>query len=322
VALYLVTGGAGFIGSHLVSGLVRRGERVRVLDDFSSSRRGDNLRDLADDIELIDGSVRDEGIVASAMRRVDFVLHQAARTSVPKSVNDPVRTNEVNVGGTLTLLLAARDAKVRRFVFASSSSVYGETQVLPKHEELPTQPISPYGVSKLAAEQYGLAFHRAYELPFVALRYFNVFGPRQDPNSEYAAVIPKFIAALSDGGKPVIYGDGTQSRDFTYVADIVAVNLLACEREAAVGRVINVAGGERHTLLELYAILGELLGNAHEPEFRPARPGEIKHSEADITLARELLGYRPTVGWREGLERTVEWFRTMQSPVAGRLGAG
>ena len=308
---YLVTGGGGFIGGHLVEELVRRGEGVRVLDDFSTGRR-ENLAALADRIELVEGSVTDPATVASAVRGVEFVLHQAALPSVPRSVADPVRTNAVNVTGTLNLLVAARDAKVRRFVFASSSSVYGENAELPKREEMAARPLSPYAVSKLAGENYALAFHRVYGFPAVALRYFNVFGPRQDPTSQYSGVIAKFATALLEGGRPSIDGDGSQSRDFTYVSDVVAANLAACERMEAVGQVMNVARGESRTVLELFAALAELTGHHAEPQFAPARTGDVKHSLAAIERAARLLGYRPAVEWRKGLQRTVEWYTARQ----------
>lgn len=319
VGLFLVTGGAGFIGSHLVAELVGRGERVRVLDDLSTGRRA-NLAEVEGDVEIITGSICDPDAVKKAMRGVDFVLHQAARTSVPKSVADPIATHHVNVNGTLNVLHGALEQRVQRVVLASSSSVYGETAERSKHEGLATRPTSPYGASKLAAESYALAWHRVYGLPIVALRYFNVFGPRQDPTSEYSAVIPKFITALAEGRSPTVFGDGTQSRDFTYVANVIDANLAACTRQEAVGQAINVAGGEGRTLLELLAALGELLDGNVAPVFLPARPGDIKHSQAAIERARELLGFRVRVSWRDGLAKTVDWYLAAGGK-AQRLGA-
>ena len=309
MSLYLVTGGAGFIGSHLAEELLRRGERVRVLDNFSSGKRA-NLS-THDRLEIVEGDIRSQDTVKRAMSGVDYVLHQAALPSVQRSVIDPSATNEVNVSGTLNLLLAARDEKVRRFVFASSSAVYGNSPTLPKHEDMAAKPLSPYAVSKLAGETYCLAFQNVYGLPTVALRYFNVFGPKQDPASEYSAVIPRFITALLKGQPPTIYGDGQQSRDFTYIENVVQANLLACEREEAVGQAMNVACGERYTLLDLHKDLCEIIGAKCSPTFQPARSGDVKHSMAAIEQARDLLNYRPEVGWYEGLRRTVEWYRSL-----------
>ena len=307
MARYLVTGGAGFIGSHLVDALIERGAQVRALDNLSTGRRA-NLEHALTQIEFVEGDVRDGEAVCRAMQNVDYVLHQAALPSVQRSIADPLTTNEVNVGGTLNVLLAARDAKVKRVVMASSSSVYGDTPVLPKQEAMPAQPRSPYAVSKLAAERYCLSFYEVYGLPTVALRYFNVFGPRQDPESQYSAVIPRFIMALLKGEAPTIYGDGTQSRDFTFVANVVQANLLACERDAAIGKVMNVACGARYTLLDLYAALARIVGTEIKPVLESPRPGDVKHSLAAIEVARQALGYEPAVGWLEGLRRTVEWY--------------
>jgi nucleoside-diphosphate-sugar epimerase len=306
LANFLVTGGAGFIGSHIVDELLRRGERVRVLDNFSTGRR-ENLP-ASDHVEGIEGDIRDPAAVKAAMQGVDYVLHQAALPSVPRSVADPLTSSEVNVTGTLNVLIAARDAGVKRVVYASSSSVYGNSPTLPKREDMSTNPFSPYAVSKLAGENYCRAFHQVYGLPTVALRYFNVFGPRQDPTSQYSAVIPKFIASLLHGEPPTIYGDGTQSRDFTYVANVVGANLLACEKEEAIGQVMNVACGERYTLLDLCHELAALTGKTLQPTFAPPRGGDVKHSMGAIERAMRLLGYRPIVDWREGLRRTVEWY--------------
>lgn len=302
----LVTGGAGFIGSHIVQELAQQGGQVRVLDNFATGRR-ENLQ--IPGLEIVEGDIRDLDAVRRAMNGVDYVLHQAALSSVPRSIADPLTTNEVNVCGTLNVLAAARDAHIRRVVYASSSSVYGDNPTLPKHEELPTRPLSPYAVSKLTGENYCCAFFNVYGLPTVSLRYFNVFGPRQDPASQYAAVIPKFVASLLRGEPPTIYGDGTQSRDFTFVANVVQANLLACEREQAIGQVMNVACGERHTLLDLYGHLEALTGVELEPVFAEPRGGDVKHSLAAIDRARQALGYAPVVDWREGLRRTVEWYK-------------
>ena len=311
-ATYLITGGAGFIGSHIVDEVLRRGEQVRVLDNFSTGRR-ENLQEVefgTRKAELIEGDIRDLATVQRAMEGVDYVLHQAALPSVQRSVQDPLTTNEVNVTGTLNVLTAARDQQVKRVVVASSSSVYGDSPTLPKHEAMPTAPRSPYAVSKLAAERYALAFNTVYGLPTVALRYFNVFGPRQDPTSQYSAVIPKFITAMLKGEAPTIYGDGLQSRDFTFVANVVNANLLACEREEAVGQVMNVACGERYTLLDLHAEVQRILQVEIAPVFAEVRKGDVKHSLAAIEAARERLGYQPAFGWTEGLRLTVESFQT------------
>jgi nucleoside-diphosphate-sugar epimerase len=301
---YLVTGGAGFIASHIVDELVRRGERVRVLDNLSTGKRT-NLAAAIDRVEFVEGDIRDLETVRGAMQGVDYVLHQAALPSVPRSVADPMTSHEVNATGTLNVLIAARDAQVKRVVYASSSSVYGNSPTLPKDEEMPTNPLSPYAVSKLAGENYCRAFCLLYKVPTVALRYFNVFGPRQDPTSQYSAVIPKFIRALSRGEPPTIHGDGLQSRDFTYVANVVQANLLACEKDGAVGQVMNVACGEAHTLLDLYRDLGALMSRSVTPIFAEPRVGDVKHSLAAIERAESLLGYQPRVGWRAGLQLTV-----------------
>ena len=302
---YLVTGGAGFIGSHIVDELVRRGETVRVLDNLATGKR-ENLADAWDRIEFIEGSLTDPATVQRAMQGVNYVLHQGALPSVPRSVADPATSHEVNVTGTVNVLIAARDAGVQRLVYAASSSAYGNSPTLPKCEDMPTNPLSPYAVSKLAGEHYCRAFHQVYGLETVCLRYFNVFGPRQDPKSQYAAVIPRFIEMMRRGEPPTIYGDGSQSRDFTYVANVVQANLLAATAPGAAGRVVNVACGQRHTLLDLVAALNRLLGTDLEPAFQPDRAGDVKHSLADIGAAKELLGYEMLVPFEEGLRRTVE----------------
>ncbi len=307
---YLVTGGGGFIGSNLAHALVARGARVRVLDSFVTGRRA-NLGGIEDRVELIEGDLRRFADVEKAMEGVDVVLHQGALGSVPRSIADPLATHEANVTGTLHVLWAARAAGVRRVVYASSSSVYGDTPTLPKVEDMAPAPRSPYAVSKLAGEHYCQAFSGVYGMETIALRYFNVFGPRQDPTSQYAAVIPKFIRAMLRGERPQIFGDGIQSRDFTYVENVTAANLLAAQAPAAAldGSACNVACGERFTLLDLVAALNDILGTRLEPLFRPPRPGDVRHSHASIARAEALLGYRPVVRFAEGLRRTVEWIR-------------
>jgi nucleoside-diphosphate-sugar epimerase len=308
---YLITGGGGFIGSNLVEALLARGDDVRVLDDFSTGRRV-NLedaprwaRDGGGRFEIVEGDIRDLETCRGTARGRDFILHQAAIPSVQRSVQDPATTNAVNVAGTLNVLLAAREAGVRRVVAASSSSLYGESEVLPKVESMPPAPISPYGLQKLAAETYCALFHRLYGVPTVALRYFNVFGPRQDPRSEYSAVIPRFIAAIRGKTAPTIYGDGEQTRDFTYVDNVVQANLAACEAgEAALGGAYNIACGERISLNDLVGLLAGFAGTAVTPVHAAARAGDIKHSLAGIDKARALLGFEPRVAVRDGLRRT------------------
>src|SRR5262245_47491487 len=276
---YLLTGGAGFIGSHITERLVRDGHAVRVLDDFSAGKE-ENLSGFAGRIEILRGDIRDKGVVREAVRDVDIVFHQAAIGSVPRSVADPETTHEVNITGTLNVLLAARDAGVRRVVYASSSSVYGETPELPKHETMQPQPLSPYALSKLAGEHYISVFQQVYDFEAVALRYFNIFGPRQDPDSHYAAVIPKFAAALLGGERPTIYGDGLQSRDFTYIENVVEANLRASQAPGIAGHAFNVACGGRFTLLDLLAKMKEFLGSSIEPIHEAARLGDVRDSQA------------------------------------------
>ena len=306
---YLVTGGAGFIGSHIVERLVREGHHVRVLDNLSSGHLS-NLEQFRDSVEFIEGDIRDAQTVNTATRGADVVFHEAALGSVPRSVADPRTTHEVNITGSLNVLLSARDAGVRRVVYASSSSVYGETPVLPKHEEMIPQPLSPYALSKVAGEHYASVFKHVYGFEIVCLRYFNIFGPRQDPESQYAAVIPRFITALLEGKQPVVYGDGLQSRDFTYVENVVSANMLAAEADGVAGRAFNIACGGRYTLLDLLGQLKETLGSEIEPIHEPARAGDVRDSQASIDAAEEALGYRVSVGFEEGLRRTVEWYRT------------
>lgn len=305
---FLITGGAGFIGSNLAHALVARGESVRILDDYSTGR-AQNLRGIEDRIEIVRGDLRDPQAVAQAVRGIEIVLHQAALNSIPRSIKEPGPTDAVNVVGTLLLLEAARTAGVRRLVYASSSSVYGDTPDLPKTEDLPLRPKAPYGVSKLAAELYCRIFPQIYGLETVSLRYFNVFGPRQHPDSEYAAVIPRFLRRMLAGKRPVIFGDGEQSRDFTSVDNVVEANLLASEAAQGVGDAFNIACGQASTLNQVAAWINESLGTRLEPLFEPPRPADIRHSYASIRKAETVLGYRPSLGVREGLRRTVEWFQ-------------
>lgn len=308
MAVYLVTGGAGFIGSHIVDRLVELGEDIRVLDNFATGKMV-NIEHNLSKIELIRGSVVDMDTVRRAAEGVDFVLHHAAIASVPRSVDDPIASNEANITGTLNILVAARDPGVKRVVYASSSAVYGDTPSLPKIEDMPTDPLSPYALTKLTGEYYCRMFTKLYGLETVSLRYFNVFGPRQDPTSQYAAVIPKFLSLMLEDRQPVINGDGLQSRDFTYVANNVAANLLACTQPGVGGEVLNIACGESFTLLELVDRLNGILGKSIEPVFGPPQPGDVRHSLADIGKARELLGFSPTVTFQEGLEKLAAWSR-------------
>ncbi|HEX5272625.1 MAG TPA: SDR family oxidoreductase [Gemmataceae bacterium] len=303
----LVTGGAGFIGSHIVEALLARGRRVRVLDNFSTGDPA-NLAAVRDDVEVIDGDVTDRAALPAAMRGVDVVFHQAALASVPRSVADPVATHEACATGTLNVLQAARDGGVRRLVYAASSSAYGNSVRLPKRENDPTAPLSPYAVAKLAGEHYCAAFSEVYGLETVRLRYFNVFGPRQSPDSAYAAVIPLFLREMLAGRRPRVHGDGEQSRDFTFVDDVVRANLLAAEVPGASGRVYNVAGGRRVSLLQLVTTINALLGTDIAPIHGPPRPGDVRHSEADISRAGAELGYAPRVSIEAGLRRCVDTF--------------
>ena len=310
----LVTGGAGFIGSNLVRCLAASGADVCVLDDLSTGRE-ENLSGLNGSVDLIVGDIRDAERVAEAARDAELVYHLAALPSVARSIADPVATHEVNAGGTLTVLSAARDAGARRLVYASSSSVYGDTPTLPKHEEMPVAPLSPYAASKLAGEAYSRAFARSFGLETVALRFFNVFGPRQDPGSEYAAVIPRFAARLLAAERPIVFGDGAQSRDFTYVANVVQACVLAGEAGPdASGEAMNVGFGERTTLRELVAMLNDLLGTSIAPSFTEPRPGDVRDSLAEISKAERLIGYRPLVGVREGLGQTLAWLAGGAAP--------
>lgn len=305
MTLYLVTGGAGFIGSHLVEALVEHGERVRVLDDFSTGRR-ENLAAVADHIELLEGDVADPETAERAVSGCDYVLHLAAIASVQASLEEPQTTHRVNVNGTLNVLDAARRAGVRRIVFASSAAVYGDHTVLPLQEELPPRPLSPYAVHKVAGEMYHRVFHASYGLPTVALRFFNVYGPRQDPTNPYSGVISIFAARIARGERPVIYGDGKQTRDFVYVTDVARAGLLVCEQEAAVGGVFNVAGGRQTNMLQLAAVLNQVLDTSLTPTFAPARSGEVRFSQANVSRAREVLGWEAQITLQEGLSRLMQ----------------
>jgi nucleoside-diphosphate-sugar epimerase len=307
MALYLVTGGAGFIGSHLAEALVGRGERVRVVDNLSTGKRR-NLEHLPS-VEFLEGDLADPDVARRAMTGVEYVLHQAAIPSVPRSVQDPVTSNRANIDATLNVLVAARDVGVRRVVYAGSSSAYGDTPTLPKVETMPTAPLSPYALQKLVGEQYGQLFTRLYGLETVTIRYFNVFGPRQDPSSPYSGVISLFISALCDGRRPTIHGDGGQTRDFTYVANVVDGVLRACTADEASGEVFNVATGGRISLNHLFRTVRDLVGASGEPEYGPPRAGDVRDSQADITKARRVLGYEPIVPFEQGLEQTVAWHR-------------
>ena len=308
MAHYLVTGGAGFIGSHLTEELVRRGHRVRVADSLITGKRS-NLSHIPD-VEFLEGDLAELEFARRAVDGCEYVLHQAAIPSVPRSVKDPISSNRANVDATLNALVASRDAGVKRLVFAASSSAYGDTPTLPKHEAMPTQPLSPYALQKVIGEQYLQLFTRLYGLETVAIRYFNVFGPRQDPSSPYSGVISVFATALLENRPPTIYGDGEQTRDFTYVANVVDGVLRACEAPGAAGQVINVATGGRISLNMLFEEMRRLVGAHVRPAYQEARAGDVRDSQADITRARELLGYVPTVSFEEGLRDTLEWYRT------------
>jgi len=306
---YLVTGAAGFIGSNLVEALVARGDRVIGIDNLINGKR-ENVAPFLDHIEFVEGDVRDLATCRRVCKGVDFVLHEAALGSVPRSVDDPITTNDHNVNGTIQMLVAARDAGVQRFVYAASSSAYGDTAVLPKVETMPSDPLSPYAVSKVVGELYCGVFHRIYGLPAIGLRYFNVFGRRQDPDGAYAAAIPRFVRAILRGERPTIYGDGEQTRDFNYIDNVVQANLKACTAPAAaLGEICNIGGGQRISMNELTRKMLALLGSDLTPEHGPPRQGDVRDSLADVSKARRLLGYEPEVDVLEGLERAIGWYR-------------
>ena len=313
MAKFLVTGGAGFIGSALVTRLVELGYPVRVVDNFSTGFRG-NLAHCVDGIELIEGDLAAPSVCRKCVQGVEYVLHHAAVSSVQRSVEDPVGSNETNVTATLNMLVAARDAKVKRFVFASSISVYGDSEILPKVETMRENPQSPYALTKLTGEGYCRVFCQIYGLPAVALRYTNVFGPRQDPHSPYSGAISRFTEAALSGNRPVVYGDGEQSRDFIYVDNVVEANLLACKADGVGGKVFNIGTGERHTLNDLLRSLSTIAGRKLEPEYADARVGDVRHSQADVGEARRCLGFEPKVSFHEGLKFTVDWFRKSMNP--------
>jgi UDP-N-acetylglucosamine/UDP-N-acetyl-alpha-D-glucosaminouronate 4-epimerase len=318
MALYLITGAAGFIGSNLARTLLARGEKVRGIDNFSTGKR-DNLAGL-ETMDLVTGDINDTGLMNRMCVGVDYILHEAALPSVPRSVKDPVGTHHACLSGTLSVLMAARDAKVKRVVYAGSSSAYGDTPTLPKYEDMLPQPISPYAVAKLGGELYLQSFWRVYGLETVTLRYFNVFGPHQDPTSYYSGVLAKFTTQMLRGEQPTIFGDGEQSRDFTYIDNVVEANLLTCtaSAERVAGKVFNAATGSRITLNDTFRVLCDLTGYKGVPDYAPVREGDIKDSLADISQAREAFGYVPKIDFRDGLRRTVEWYRTQPAAVATR----
>lgn len=314
----LVTGGAGFIGSHIASALIHQGARVRIIDDLSTGHR-ENVAEIGGDVDFIHASLTDSKAVSRALQDVELVFHEAAIPSVPRSVAKPTETHEASVNATFSLLLAARDQKIRRLVYAASSSAYGDQPELPKHEYLRPDPLSPYAVAKLVGEYYCQVFSRVYGLETVSLRYFNVFGPRQDPGSQYSGVISRFMDALLNGEQPIIYGDGEQSRDFTYISNVVDANLRAAESGAAVGRVINIANGERVTINQVFEMVKKLTGRTDiKPEYASARTADVRDSLADLTLARSLLGYAPNIGLEEGLRLTLDWWKASRFSKAGR----
>jgi len=305
---FLVTGGAGFIGCNICRKLASQGCFVRVVDNLLTGKKS-NLADIIDKIEFIQADMGDQIVARSAMKDIDVVLHQGALPSVPRSVDDPAAAHQHNVDATFTLLLAARDAGVKRFVYASSSAAYGDTPTLPKVETMAPQPLSPYAVSKLAGEYYAKVFYEVYGLQTISLRYFNVFGPYQDPTSQYAAAIPAFVTAILKNKPPTIYGDGQQSRDFTYVDNVVEANLLATRAKHTKGEVVNIACGEAITVNAIIEMINELLGKKIKPIYAAPRPGDIKHSLADITAARKLIGFRPKIPFRQGLQKAIDWYR-------------
>lgn len=304
---YLVTGGAGFIGSNIVEGLLKKGHKVRVIDNFITGKR-ENIKPFLNDIELIEDDIRNIEAVRKAVKGVDYVLHQAALRSVPKSVDDPTLTNDININGTLNILMASKEMNVKRVVYASSSSVYGDCNVFPEKENFETKPISPYAVSKLTGEHYGYTFSKTYDLEVVSLRYFNVFGPKQNPESKYSAVIPAFISRMLKNKPPIVEGDGNQSRDFTYVGNVVTANLAAAKAVGISGEVINIACGKSYSILDIVRYLNKLLGKKLEVEFAPSRKGDVRKTIADISKMERLLKIKPEVDFESGLKKTLEWF--------------
>ncbi len=308
MAVYLVTGGAGFIGSHLVEELVHRGESVRILDNLSTGKIA-NLTAIRDKVDFREADIRELESIRPLFQGVDYVIHLAALASVARSMEDPVETTQVNLGGTVHVLLAARDAKVNRVVMAATAAAYGNDPALPRVETQTPQPLSPYAVTKLASEYYGKIFNDNFGLEVVSLRFFNIFGPRQDPKSPYTGVLSKFIVAYLNGATPVIFGDGEQSRDFTYVANVVDASVRACRAPAAAGKIINVGTGKSATLNQTITLLNRIFAKQVKPQYGPPRPGDVKHSTADITLAQAALGYEPLISFEDGLRRTVDWLR-------------
>ncbi|HYA24516.1 MAG TPA: SDR family oxidoreductase [Terriglobales bacterium] len=315
--VYLITGAAGFIGSSLARAVLEQGDQVRGFDNLSTGKR-ENLAEIAGKIDFREADLLDFSAIQQACRGVDYVLHEAAIPSVPRSVKDPLESNRANIDATVNLLVAARDAKVKRVVYAASSSAYGDTPTLPKHEDMPPNPLSPYAVAKLAGEYYMSAFWRCYGLETVSLRYFNIFGPRQDPTSPYSGVLAKFITQMLRGQQPTIFGDGRQSRDFTYVENVVKANLLACKApaEKVAGQVFNIATGSRIDLNETCRLLKRLTGYSGEVDYGPERAGDVKHSLADLSMARKQLGYEPFVNFEEGLRRTIAWYRSQSQKAS------
>ncbi|MBY7142190.1 SDR family oxidoreductase [Virgibacillus sp. NKC19-3] len=312
MATYLVTGGGGFIGSNIVRKLIAKGEKVKVLDNFHTGKK-ENIHDLMHYINVVEGDFTNDQTLKEAVKDVDIIFHQGAIPSVPKSIIDPIKTNHANVDGTLKLLHAAVEANVKRFIYAASSSAYGYNETLPKHEHMPGMPMSPYAVSKYVGEHYCRVFHDLHGLETISLRYFNVFGPHQDPHSEYAAVIPAFITSMLNDQHPFIYGDGTQSRDFTYIDNVVLANLLAAEAPKLQGEVINIGSGSRISLNNLVTRINTMLGKNISPKYTIERQGDVKHSLADIQLAKEIIGYHPSVSFHDGLTSTVNWFIDQQT---------
>ncbi len=307
MSMFLVTGGAGFVGSHLTEALVNRGHKVRVIDNFATGKKK-NIAHILDKIELLEGDIRNPDDCQRAVKDVSVVLHQAAVPSVPKSVQDPVTSHQANVDGTFNMLMAAKDAGVKRFVYAASSSAYGDTEISPKHEQILPGPKSPYAVNKLVGEYYCRAFYECFGLQTISLRYFNVFGPRQDPASQYAAAIPAFVTAILEDRQPTVYGDGEQSRDFTFIENVIEANLLAAGAPETHGEVINIACGQSVTINEIIKQINELLGKNIEPIYTDPRPGDVRHSLADITLAYQVIGYKPIVYFDEGLKKAIDWY--------------